>query len=90
MNDQLEHHIEIQIETPPKYIIEDDENDEVQNVDLSIYDDNLSVAYSVAELVDDQQPIQMYDEDDLDYFREYILTPINNFFIIVINFIYAL
>jgi hypothetical protein len=90
MNDQLEHHIEIQMEPQMEHKIKDYENDEVLNLDLSIYDDNLSVAYSVAELVDDQQPIQMYDEDDLDYFREYILTPINNFFIIVINFIYAL
>jgi hypothetical protein len=89
MNDQLEHHIQIKMESQPIYIIEDYENDEVPNLDLSIYDDNLSVAYSV----DDVQPLQVVQEnniDDLDYFQEYIINPINNFFITFINFIYAL
>jgi hypothetical protein len=89
MNDQLEHHIHIKMESQPIYINEDNENDEVPNLDLSIYDDNLSVAYSI----DDVQPLQVVQEnniDDLDYFQEYIINPINNFFITFINFIYAL
>jgi hypothetical protein len=89
MKDQLEDHIEIKIESQPKYTNEDYQHDEVPNLDLSIYDDNLSVAYSV----DDVQPLQVVQEDnldDIDYFHEYILTPINYFFITVINFIYAL
>jgi hypothetical protein len=89
MNDQLEDHIEIKIESQPKHIIEHYENEEVPNIDLSIYDDNLSVTYSV----DDIQPLQVIQDDnleDLDYFQEYIINPINNFFITFINFIYAL
>ena len=88
MNDQLEDHIEIQVESQSTHIIEDYENEEGPNLDLSIYDDNLSVAYSV----DDVQPLQVVQENnlDIDYFQEYILIPINYFFITVINFIYAL